>query len=1039
MFFDVKKYIFIYIFINVAFIHTQKEYQHYDYDQIMKIFTDLSKTCSNYIKIDISQNRYNLNSIEGCGENKTCQNLIVFLTDFDSYTLDRPVYYISGEVHGNEVLGPSSVTEFAKYFCETYKNKKNSLYHNILKTKLIIITPMTNAYGYYNKKREEKVFYPKNNSYSLVDPNRDFPYFNTNNTSEVCMETIAGRTINEIFNEFIVGGGITFHGGTTCIGYPWGNYIHEEKIGDYKTKSTEAPDFNAFEQIGQIMQKFSSSKDNEENNIRGYILGDMSSTVYSINGGLEDWAYGGWENKAFKLMGNNNLRPIKTCNPESFEPYDMIWSNNYNVYNYQDLYDDINYDYKLRCLIYLVEMADKKIPKKEYYGINDFDINNKGDIFDFNKTTNFYGHIPRNLRMMYPGIDLISASFYIDTEKIEIQKMNNINKIIIPFVIMGCLSLKKYSIYRINFDILSKKMIQVEYLRQNENKSLLFDEETNEINCYYNDFKYYNLIILTEEAKSKKYKRSLRNRETTETNNTITFDRPGGNYDRFGETKKLPNPFEKDRYISKKGSIYYIKGVQPDAEWGVQKKPDPNVGPQSHVARSKINSSYYINNGNYTLKSNYHFYSYPIVAFENGDFQIVDDIDSFFYQEDFDFLELIITSNKENYKINTQIYCHQLMDKKNENKNYLSSENFFQFNLEITIFEQKGNFLKNALDNKKEIKLFSQTLLSQENEIYSLKNEECEIFGDSILFIKCANIITDINGNFIRNKLANSLLSFELKVENDTFLNFFGHVSLKNDNKGKYYVNYYDDKDKSNKMFCSSNFPSYIYSYFYDKKNIYLDEIYYLMNITKISNTKLRINIEIKQNSDNDYIYNYFILYFPFFDDIEIFDIKNKIFETEITLNEQANGKIIGKTVYIIPIEDEDFYNIYNLTYQTNHIMSMVESLNQISKNRNYKLIPCSIMSYNSVINSDSANEIKKLFEKLNNVTPFIYRRHNVFGKIESILINSKFSIILIGIISFIIVVFIITCVIKEIKKRRNPYASFQEDSVKSNPGVPPN
>ena len=33
--------------------------------------------------------------------------------------------------------------------------------------------------------------------------------------------------------------------------------------------------------------------------ISGYALGDMTSTVYSVNGGMEDWAYGAsWDSEA---------------------------------------------------------------------------------------------------------------------------------------------------------------------------------------------------------------------------------------------------------------------------------------------------------------------------------------------------------------------------------------------------------------------------------------------------------------------------------------------------------------------------------------------------------------------------------------------------------------------------------------------------------------------------------------------------------------------------------------------------------------------
>ena len=67
--------------------------------------------------------------------------------------------------------------------------------------------------------------------------------------------------------------------------------------------------------------------------------------------------------------------------------------------------------------MYLAEASDIKKPNDELYGINNFSIDNNGDIFDFYKTTNFYGLIPRNMRLMYTGIDLISASIYLTLKK----------------------------------------------------------------------------------------------------------------------------------------------------------------------------------------------------------------------------------------------------------------------------------------------------------------------------------------------------------------------------------------------------------------------------------------------------------------------------------------------------------------------------------------------------------------------------------------------------------------------------------------------
>ena len=1011
-----------YIIMNILFntIFSQREYNHYNYDEIMTTFEELSHSCSHYIKIDTSQARYNLDSVEGCGNNKNCSNLIVFLTDFDSYTLDRPAYYISGVLHGDEIIGPPSVTEFAKYFCDTYNIKKNSLYHHILKNKLIIITPMTNAFGYFNGKREEKVFFPKTKEYKYADPNRDFPYFNSNQEIQNCMQTIAARTINEIFNEFIIGGAITFHGGTSVLGYAWGNHVHTYKNNN-KLKSTESPDFNAFNKIGQIMVKLSSSQDNLKNKIKDYELGDMTSTVYPLNGALEDWAYGGWENKEYENMGTN-LRPIKTCKPESFTPYEMIW-NNLNGIDH----NSIDYNYKLRCLMYLAEASDEKKPKKNEYGINYYNTDKKvNDIFDFYQTTNFFGHIPRNMRLMYSGIDLVSASIYLDIENIKIKENKDNKQIIIPFLFMGCLSLNKYSIHKITFEQFSKNMVQKNFLDMNINSSTKIYEVNEGINCYYKNLTYYNLIIEMQKNKKNNNKSYLRkNGEKNNNDDPIHyFVRPGGNYDYIGNVLhnyNYTNMFSK--YIPKKGSIYFIKGEAPDQDWGNQEDPDPKVGPQSHVVRSKIDSNYFIQNGNYSLKSNYYFYSFPVVVFDNGDIQVIDDIDSFLYEEDLDFMKLIINYNNKNYKISSQISCHKQELTKKNNKNiysqYLASENIFDINFEMNIFEDKGNLLANALKEKKEIKLFSQMVLNDENENFHQKLLECKYSGDLSLFITCPKILENINAKYIRNNLANSILGFELKIENITILNIFAQISLNEDNKGKYFVDYYskNDNNENNKMLCTSNFP-YFLNISNEKQNeIFYDDIYYEMYISKISTTKFKINIDINQNK-----YKYFLVFFPFYDKIGIFDIKNKIFEIEVNLNQDANGKIIGKTVYIIPIEDEDYLNSQNITFKTNDLNSLISSLNIISKKKNYKLIPCSIISYNSFKNEKSISEFRKMIEKFTDMKPFIRKKRTI----KDIFIFKHIILSSIILSIFLIVIFYI--MIKKCRKNKIYYSQF--DSV---------
>ena len=101
--------------------------------------------------------------------------------------------YISGALHGNERLGPN-VAYYLIEFLATNFNKDSYITY-LLKQREIIITPMTNAYGYFHNTREEKTVDEYGRT-SKIDPNRDFPY---NNTEIGCMNTVAGRIVYKLF------------------------------------------------------------------------------------------------------------------------------------------------------------------------------------------------------------------------------------------------------------------------------------------------------------------------------------------------------------------------------------------------------------------------------------------------------------------------------------------------------------------------------------------------------------------------------------------------------------------------------------------------------------------------------------------------------------------------------------------------------------------------------------------------------------------------------------------------------------------------
>lgn len=84
-----------------------------------------------------------------------------------------------------------------------------------------------------------------------------------------------------------------------------------------------------------------------QNNINEYMLGDISSTIYPVNGGMEDWAYGGgWD--------YDNEATLVQCTPKTYllEGIDLSKEKQQNV----------------RCAIYIVETYYSKKPEEHTLG-----------------------------------------------------------------------------------------------------------------------------------------------------------------------------------------------------------------------------------------------------------------------------------------------------------------------------------------------------------------------------------------------------------------------------------------------------------------------------------------------------------------------------------------------------------------------------------------------------------------------------------------------------------------------------------------------
>jgi hypothetical protein len=124
--------------------------------------------------------------------------------------------------------------------------------------------------------------------------------------------------------------------------------------------------------------------------ISEYVMGDISSTIYPVNGGLEDWAYGaGWD------FGKPDATLLK-CTPQTYQLPDSIKFG-------KDAYSQV------RAAIYIVETDDLKRPPENFLGRrlvskSSSRLRIKPDSV-MQANNEFDGHINRNIRLTLSLID----------------------------------------------------------------------------------------------------------------------------------------------------------------------------------------------------------------------------------------------------------------------------------------------------------------------------------------------------------------------------------------------------------------------------------------------------------------------------------------------------------------------------------------------------------------------------------------------------------------------------------------------------------
>lgn len=568
--------------------HEYIQYRYKEYNEIVDRLFELAQQYPDLVKVNTAQKLYNLPHPGGyCNYDKKtpCEHYVVFLSNHKIDKKNKYSILLSGEVHGDEIVGPTASLELINLFIE---NKDHPWFKYLLDTRYMVIVPMTNPHGYKDKVREELLIKDEDRmvltkrayKHTHKDINRDFPYLVK---ASNCMITIGARVINELYinNLFLLA--LSLHGGTESLTYPYGtpNHLQSRNIpkipmkymnikgkltpvnspealntaklfrkGDYDMyvgPSNNPPDQNAVVEIAK------SVNDHTTNNPKHrYPVGDMNSVVYPVTGGMEDWAYSGsWEGA-----------PIITqpCKPSTYNGYDP----NKTIY-------DKNYKDALKSIMFLLEVSHAKTPEQKKLGRKNLDclINLRPNAF-FNKVSGdtktclddyIDGYIPRIIRLSLSLIDLLNPYVTFMTENI-----NNTNLKVI-WTVGGAIKVDStYILYQ-----------------------------------YYPNKPTDAVIKEIRAAKTPiELFKHLKNK-SQEFNGRAVWDINYTSNDRFNLT--LNNIKNSGKYL------VFVILAKVDQNWSLKNHPDPDVNPQTHIANLRTNSAYQATNGGFELEGKEFFKS----------------------------------------------------------------------------------------------------------------------------------------------------------------------------------------------------------------------------------------------------------------------------------------------------------------------------------------------------------------------------------------------------------------------------------------------
>lgn len=250
----VLSFIFLFL-IGLAYPLNRITFQDLTYDEIVRRSRDIAGL---YANVNLAETIYGLRQAKQ--GSTTCSPIVMQISHVKSLSLDkqRPQLLISGEIHGDERVGPSSSILLAELLVWSAKceidmdngacsklvtmgiNNDDRIWLAYLATKRdTYILPAANCLGYILNRRDD----------AGVDPNRDFPY---SRSDEKCFLSTTAKLFDKIMIQNLIQMVVTFHGGMAAIGYEWGTRTHP-------APNDQSPDDVANKDIAQQMQTYAGA------------------------------------------------------------------------------------------------------------------------------------------------------------------------------------------------------------------------------------------------------------------------------------------------------------------------------------------------------------------------------------------------------------------------------------------------------------------------------------------------------------------------------------------------------------------------------------------------------------------------------------------------------------------------------------------------------------------------------------------------------------------------------------------------------------